>query len=102
MKKLFAALAAVCVGLAGAGCAQNYAEREVAQGREPASLVVTGAPEGARIVVDGRDYGSMNQHPSGIALSIGRHDVVVISNGAQIHRQAVLVTAGARSEVRIP
>ena len=96
-------LAAVLLGTATlSGCVQNYAEREVSQGTAPATVTIVNAPRDARIIVDGRDLGAVAQHPNGVALSLGRHDITITSAGTQLHKQAVFVSSGARIEVRIP
>lgn len=91
------------VALLGAtlsGCVQNYAEREVTQGALPGSLIVTNAPAGAAIQVDGRPYGLVGE--AAAPLTPGRHEVVIEVGGRQIHSQSIFVAAGARAEVRIP
>lgn len=88
--------------LAGAmltGCVQNYAEREVAQGAAPGSLVVLNAPQGAIIRVDGRPYAASGE---GASLTPGRHEVVVEVDGRPVHVQSIFIAAGARAEVRVP
>lgn len=100
MKKTTLIVALIC-GALTTGCVQNYASREVGQGATPATLVVTNAPAGARILIDGREVGVVGQTPS-IPVAAGRHDVTVESGGQRLHSQAVFVSAGARVEVRIP
>ncbi|OYW35896.1 MAG: hypothetical protein B7Z42_13530 [Brevundimonas sp. 12-68-7] len=82
------------------GCVTNYADRDVAQGAAPASLIVVNAPAGATIQVDGRPYGTVGAE--GAPLTPGRHEVVVEFGGRRIHTQSIFVAAGARAEVRIP
>ncbi|WP_339930688.1 hypothetical protein [uncultured Brevundimonas sp.] len=98
MLKRVTVAALACVALTG--CVTNYADREVAQGSEPASLIVVNAPTGASIRVDGRPYGLAGA--AGGPLTPGRHEVVVESGGRVIHSQSIFVAAGARAEVRIP
>lgn len=100
MKKAALVVALLC-GALTSGCVQNYPSREVSQGAAPASLVVTNAPQGARILIDGREAGIVGQTPS-IPVSAGRHEVTIESAGQRLHSQAVFVSAGARVEVRIP
>lgn len=92
---------ALASGTLLAGCVQNYATREVAQGAAPATVAILNAPVGARVLIDGRDVGDVAQ-ASQYGLTPGRHDVVVQVNGRTIHSQAVFASAGARLEVRIP
>ncbi len=97
MKRLtVAALACAVLG----GCVQNYADRDVAQGMAPGSLVVLNAPAGATIQVDGRPYGMVGADAA--PLTPGRHEVVVEAGGRRIHAQSIFVAAGTRAEVRVP
>lgn len=84
------------------GCVQNYAEREIVQGAAAAAVIFPNAPQEARILVDGRDLGAVGQHPNGVALLSGRHDISLALGERQLHKQAVYASAGARIEVRIP
>jgi len=95
-------LAALSGAALTASCVQNYAEREVAQGTQPATLRLINAPADARIVVDGRDVGSVSQHAGGLPLTAGRHEIQITAAGQPLHTQAVFASAGARVEVRIP
>lgn len=101
MRVQLLAAAALC-GATLAGCVQNYAAREVSLGAAAAMVTFPNAPQEARILVDGRDLGAAGQHPNGVALSSGRHDIIITAGERQLHRQAVYVSAGARIEVRIP
>lgn len=92
-------LVALC-GAALSGCVQNYAEREVAQGAAPGSLVVLNAPADATIEVDGRPYGTVGAVAG--PLTPGRHQIVVEAGGRQLHSQSIFMAAGARAEVRVP
>ena len=94
--------AAILCGATMAGCVQNYAEREIVQGAAAATVTFPNAPQEARILIDGRDFGAVSQHPNGVALSSGRHDIIITAGAQQLHKQAVYVSAGARIEVRIP
>jgi len=94
--------AAILCGATMAGCVQNYAEREIVQGAAAATVTFPNAPQEARILIDGRDLGAISQHPNGVALSSGRHDIIITTGAQQLHKQAVYVSAGARVEVRIP
>lgn len=89
-------------GAAMSGCVQNYAEREIVQGREAAIMTVVNAPADARVLVDGRDMGTVSQFEAGLALTPGRHDVAIVRGGTRLHQQGVFAAAGARVEVRIP
>lgn len=101
MKAQLLAVAILC-GATMAGCVQNYAEREIVQGAAAATVVFPNAPQEARILIDGRDLGPVAQHPNGVALPSGRHDIIITTGERQLHKQAVFVSAGARIEVRIP
>lgn len=100
MKKIILIVALIC-GALTTGCVQNYASREVAQGAAPATLIVSNAPAGARILVDGRQVGIVGQ-AAGIPVAAGRHDVTIESGAQRLHSQAIFVAAGARVEVRVP
>lgn len=100
MKPVVLALALTAAALSG--CVQNYAEREVVQGAAAATLTFPNAPQDAQIQIGTRAFGSVSQHPTGIALPNGRHDIIISQNGRELHRQAVFVASGARVEVRIP
>lgn len=100
MKKAVLLIALIC-GALTSGCVKNYPSREVSQGAAPATLSVMNAPQGARIILDGREVGIVGQ-TQGVPVSVGRHQVTIESGGQQIHSQAVFVSAGARVEVRIP
>lgn len=93
-------LAALISGALATGCVQNYAQREVAQGAAPGSLLIMNAPVGAVVLIDGRTAGVAT--PAGVPITPGRHEVVVQANGQSIHSQAVFVAAGSRTEVRVP
>lgn len=96
-----AVIVALCAAML-TGCVQNYASREIAQGAAAGSLTVTNAPLDARLLVDGRDLGSVAELKGGAALTPGRHDVVIQYAGRRLHTQAVMVSAGARVEVTVP
>ena len=96
-----AAIVALCAAMLS-GCVQNYATREVAQGAAAGSLTVANAPQDARLLVDGRDLGSVAELKAGAALTPGRHEVVIQQAGRRLHAQAVMVAAGARVEVIVP
>jgi len=82
------------------GCVQNYADRDVAQGAVPGSLVVMNAPQDATVFVDGRPYRAVDVQS--VALTPGRHEVVIEAGGRRIHSQSIFVAPGARLEVRVP
>lgn len=96
-----AVIVALCAAMM-TGCVQNYASREVAQGAAAGSLTVANAPQDARLLVDGRDLGSVAELKAGAALTPGRHDVVIQHAGRGLHAQVVMVSAGARVEVTVP
>lgn len=93
-------VALACAG-ALSGCVQNYATREVAQGALPGIMTIANAPANARVIVNGRDLGAVAELPDGVPLPSGRHDIAVVADGQRLHAQAVVVSAGARVEVRV-
>ncbi|WP_433952199.1 hypothetical protein [Brevundimonas diminuta] len=101
MKMNKVVLVALCAAMMS-GCVQNYASREVSQGAAAGSLTVANAPQDARLLVDGRDLGSVADLKAGAALTPGRHEVVIQQAGRRLHAQAVMVAAGARVEVVVP
>lgn len=101
MKMNKVVLVALCAAMMS-GCVQNYASREVSQGAATGSLTVANAPQDARLLVDGRDLGSVADLKAGAALTPGRHEVVIQQAGRRLHAQAVMVAAGARVEVVVP
>lgn len=101
MKMKNAAIVALCAAML-TGCVQNYANREVAQGAAAGRLLVANAPQDARLLVDGRDLGSVADLKAGALLAPGRHEVVIQHGGRRLHAQAVMVSAGARLEISVP
>lgn len=101
MKKILVAAALAATAALG-GCVQNYAEREVSQGAAPSVVTIVNAPAEARVIIGGRDHGSVAQNANGIALTTGRHDVRIVYGDSTLHSQAVFLSAGARVQVRVP
>ena len=97
IRKLSLALAC---SLALTGCVQNYAQRDVAQGASPGSLLVLNAPQGATVYVDGRPFGAVGTALG--PLTPGRHEVSIEVEGRRVHAQSIFVAPGARAEVHIP
>ena len=94
-------MVALAFGAALSGCVQNYATREMAQGAPPGLMTIVNAPPNARVILNGEDVGAAGQVATGVPLSAGRHDVVIVADGERVHAQAVVVAAGARVEVRV-
>lgn len=91
------------MGLAVSACA-SYPTSSVNQGAADAGIWVSRAPAGALVLVAGQvvgpaiDYAD-NKHV--ISLEPGRHEVEIVnSDGQVISRQVVVLSAGAKYEVR--
>lgn len=98
LMKLFAAACALVL----AACA--YPISTVQQGGEPAMLFFNGAPEGARVIVDGVDAGEASAFDGRrqvLSVEPGRHNVRVVIGGAELYGNDIYVGAGSRLEVRV-
>lgn len=64
------------------------------------SIVVTGGPEGATILIDGEDHGR-TPRPDPIAVSPGSHQVEIVLEGYRPFEAAVSVAAGRSVDVTV-
>jgi hypothetical protein len=91
------------MALALVGCA-SYPTSSVSQGAADAGIWISGAPAGAQIRVAGMVLGPAdsfadNRHVA--PLEPGRHEIEIVSAGGQVvSRQVVVLSAGAKYEVR--
>jgi hypothetical protein len=87
------------------GCAPNYPERTVLQGGgDKGSLYFTGAPLGARVIVDGADAGEAAVYDGTRAVlevTAGPHRVIVGTAGAALYDQQVYVGNNARMAIEV-
>lgn len=94
----------VAVTLTLLGCA-SYPTSSVSQGAADAGIWISGAPAGAQIRVAGRVLGGAdsfadNRHLA--PLEPGRHEIEIVSAGGEVvSRQVVVLSAGAKYEVRV-
>lgn len=90
-----AAICLVLTGVLAVACA--YPESRVETGDEMAAIMVIGAPEGARLIVDGIDAGPANEFSKDKRLSVlpGRHVVRLAVDGRSIAEREVHVGAGS-------
>ncbi|WP_415288344.1 hypothetical protein RSD66_13825 [Brevundimonas sp. S1H14] len=102
MKTSAVVLTVLCAALATGGCVKNYPTREAVQGASAGTLKLSNAPADARLIVDGRDLGSVGALGGGAALTPGRHEVVVRQGDRTLHAQTVIVAAGAQAVVVVP
>lgn len=101
--RLLSILTAV-VTLTITGCA-SYPTSSVSQGADDAGIWISGAPAGAQVRVAGRVLGPASSFANNRAvasLEAGRHEVEILSaNGEVVSRQVVILSAGAKYEVRV-
>lgn len=94
----------VAVTMVLAGCA-SYPTSSVSQGAADAGIWISGAPAGAQIRVAGTVLGpaiSFADSRHVAPLEPGRHEVEIVSAGGEVvSRQVVVLSAGAKYEVRV-
>lgn len=95
---------AVAVTLTLIGCA-SYPTSSVSQGAADAGIWISGAPAGAVVRVAGTVLGPVNSFSDSrhlAPLEPGRHEVEIVSVGGEVvSRQVVILSAGAKYEVRV-
>jgi tetratricopeptide (TPR) repeat protein len=64
------------------------------------SILLTGGPEGAHVVIDGQDRGLL-PHPDPFRVEPGSHRIVVRAEGSQDFVSTVAVSAGQQAEVPV-
>lgn len=97
-------LLTIAATLSLVGCA-SYPTSSVNQGAADAGIWISGAPVGAQVRVSGAVMGPANTFADAghaVRLEPGRHEVEILSaNGEIISRQVVMLSAGAKYEVRV-
>lgn len=92
------------VTLALVGCA-SYPTSSVSQGAADAGIWISGAPAGAQVRVAGAVLGPANLFTDSrhvAPLEPGRHEIEIVSAGGEVvSSQVVVLTAGARYQVRV-
>ena len=76
----------------------------VRTGMSPPTLMVTGAPSGSVLVVDGLDMGSAAQYdgnPKVLAVLEGTHQVEVRLGSNVVHREKAFVSSGQSHTVAV-
>jgi hypothetical protein len=76
----------------------------VRTGMSPPTLMVTGAPSGSELVVDGLDMGSAAQYdgnPKVLAVLEGTHQVEVRLGSNVVHREKAFVSSGQSHTVAV-
>ena len=93
---------AILVAIAAlAGC---MPQTTVRTGMSPPTLMVTGAPSGALLFVDGLDMGSAAQYdgnPKVLAVLEGTHQVEVRFGSNVVHREKAFVSSGQSHTVAV-
>jgi hypothetical protein len=103
MKQLLSLIGALLLGVS-LSVACTYPTQQVKQVEERPLIVVEGAPEGARLLVDGIDAG-LASHFSGeeAALRVlpGRHVIEVVDGGRSLYRKEVFVGSASTKVIRV-
>jgi hypothetical protein len=84
-----------------AGC---LPQTTVRTGMSPPTLMVTGAPSGSVLVVDGLDMGSATQYdgnPKVLAVLEGTHQVEVRLGSNVVHREKAFASSGQSHTVAV-
>jgi hypothetical protein len=79
-------------------------QTSVRTGMSPPTLMVTGAPSGSVLVVDGLDMGSAAQYdgnPKVLAVLEGTHQVEVRLGSNVVHREKAFVSSGQSHTVAV-
>jgi len=74
------------------------------QAPDPNEIIVTGAPPGSTVFVDGKQVGqvmTLNVHPQVIEVSPGDHKVEIHSGDTIVYREDTYVAAGEQRAVRV-
>lgn len=101
MKRL---ICAAVLGLSAAACAPSYPASTVSQGAQDGRLWFSGAPAGARVLIDGVDAGEaalFDGRKAILEVAPGRHVVEVVAAGTPIHAETVMVGAGSRTQIKV-
>ena len=71
---------------------------------DPTEIIVTGAPVGSMVFVDGLETGqitALNDHPHVLDVAAGTHKVEIHVGDAVVYREDTYVSAGERRMVRV-
>jgi hypothetical protein len=71
---------------------------------DPTEIIVTGAPVGSMVFVDGLETGQItarNDHPQVLTVAAGTHKVEIHVGDAVVYREDTYVSAGERRMVRV-
>lgn len=84
-----------------ASCSTSYPDSAVTQGASASAIKVVGAPAGAKLFIDGIDYGLVSELSKDQAVSVtpGRHRVELTTNLGSAIAKDVFVGRGAIVEV---
>lgn len=95
---------AAAATLALMGCA-SYPTSSVSQGAADAGIWISGAPAGAQVRVAGTILGSASSFADNrnvAPLEPGRHEIEIVSAGGEVvSRQIVVLSPGAKYQVRV-
>jgi hypothetical protein len=92
------------LAVSAAACAPSYPASTVSQGTRDSIVWVSGAPAGARVLVDGVDAGEAARFDGRVAtLTVppGRHSVEIVSGGTLLYSQILMLASGTRVEVKV-
>ena len=103
MKQLLSLIGVLLLGVSlSLACA--YPVQQVEQVEERPLLVVEGAPEGARLLVDGIDAGlasSFSGKEGALRVLPGRHVVEVVDGGRSLYRKEVFLGSASTKVIRV-
>jgi hypothetical protein len=71
---------------------------------DPTEIIVTGAPVGSVVVVDGLQSGQetvLNDHPQVLRVAAGAHKVEIHMGGTVVYREDTYVSPGEKRTVRV-
>jgi hypothetical protein len=83
----------------------SYPQTQVSTVDARPHLSITGAPDGAQLVVDNVALGAAANYAPGkqeIALDHGTHHVVITNDGTVLYNNSIYLGAGADSTITVP
>ena len=93
----------VCVTFVCLSACGGFGSRKLAP-PQPTEIIVTGAPTGSIMFVDGLQAGpaaSLDDHPQILNVAAGYHQVDIHMGDAVVYREDAYVRAGERRMVRV-
>lgn len=84
------------------GCSWFHRKNPIAP--DPPQLIVTGAPTGSVLLIDGTPAHAPNEpgdHPQTIKTTVGAHELAVKSGDAIVYRENLDVAAGERRFITV-